>query len=420
VRDTPLGDGADAREEEPVSLGLPEAPDTTLQGASEAVGAEGGTWLLLPERGAHRVELASTEGEVLVRVRMGVAAPPQPLSSHEELRASTGPEPLPWPAPPPPLTLLPGREPEAALSRGPGTLSAELAYRHEEVDEGELVERPLRTGLELRLGLRRELAPERVWLRLEPELRLPLGSTPVLGSRAALYLAHLPLKLRAHLHAALHTQTLEDVRRWSARGRLTVDRWVRLSPDLGLIPSLGLALEAWPSGAEPSVEQLDRNVFWRYGEEHARRLTPRLSLRWQPFQDHVGGLSLAATSNADLHTVDHLDGGLRWAALLGGPLPFTRAELSYGLSYRPEDAHRREGYLRHLVRGRLDWSLWTGSRGRLVLFAEDQLLLSAPFGPQNVLSMGARWDWTGGRGLRDTLPPEEEFKELLDSRRPRE
>jgi hypothetical protein len=416
VKSTPMGE-ATRGEEDPVSFGLPEVPDTTLRGADQAVGAQGEAWLLLPERGAHRVELASPEGEVLVRVRMGVAEPSRPPASPRAQRAPSGPEPLPWPAPPPPLTLRAEPEPVLPPLRGLGTLSAELAYRHEEVDEGELVERPLRTGMELRLGLRQELSPERVWLRLEPELRLPLGSTPVLGSRAALYVAHLPLELRAHVQAALYTQALEDERRWSARGRLAVDRYVRLAPDLGLLPSLGLALEAYPGEAGASAEQFDRNVFWRYGEQHAQRLTPRLALRWQPFQDHVGGLALGATSNADLHTVDHVDGQLRWAALLGGSSPFTRAALGYGLSYRVQDAHRREGYLRHQVSGRLDWSLWTGTEGRLLLFAEDQLLLSSPFGPQNVLAIGARWDWTGGRGLRDALPPEEEFEELLDSRR---
>jgi hypothetical protein len=87
------------------------------------------------------------------------------------------------------------------------------------------------------------------------------------------------------------------------------------------------------------------------------------------------------------------------------------------LSYRFQDEHRSRAYLRHRVAGRLDWNVWVGGGSRLMLFAEDRVLLSAPFGLQNVFSLGARWDWTGGRGLRDVTPPEEEFEELLDAGR---
>ena len=45
---------------------------------------------------------------------------------------------------------------------------------------------------------------------------------------------------------------------------------------------------------------------------------------------------------------------------------------------------------------------------------EDRLTFSGPFGLQNVVSTGVRWDWTGGRGLRDVMPFEEEFEQLLD------
>jgi len=66
----------------------------------------------------------------------------------------------------------------------------------------------------------------------------------------------------------------------------------------------------------------------------------------------------------------------------------------------------------------VDWGLWKGQDGRLLLFAEDRLLVSGPFGRQNQFSVGLRWDWTGGRGLRDVIPYEEEFEELLAPRRP--
>ena len=89
-------------------------------------------------------------------------------------------------------------------------------------------------------------------------------------------------------------------------------------------------------GESEDTERFDRSVFWRYGQQHPRRLTPELALRWQPVLDHVGTLSAWATSNADLSTADHVSARARWSALLGGPLPYTRASLSYELSHRPQ------------------------------------------------------------------------------------
>jgi hypothetical protein len=415
VRSTPLAQGTGQEDAEaPVRLGLPAEPDLTLQGQSTPVGQEHEALLLLPERSAYRVRLEPTEGEALVRVQMAVAEPPTASLSREWPQAPTEPEPLPWPALPPPLSLLPETEPPTAPARELGMLSLELTVRREDLDEGAL-ERPLRTGLEARVGLRRELVPRRAWLRIEPQVRFPLDTSPVLGTHAALHLTGLPLELRAQLRGALFAQQVEEALRWSARGWLSVDRRVPLTPDLALIPGLGLALESLQGSEAVETERFDRGVFSRYGEQHPRRLTPEVSLRWQPLMDHVGLLSAWATSNADLRTVDHVSVRARWATLLGGPRPYTRASLSYELSQRLQDAHRSEAYLRHGLRGQLDWSLWTSSQGRLLLFAEDQVLLSARFGLQNMFSLGLRWDWTGGRGLRDVLPDEEEFERLLDA-----
>ncbi|WP_309892007.1 hypothetical protein [Archangium sp.] len=418
VRSTPLteGEGTGGGEDEPMRLVLPVELDTSLQGQSVPMGQEREAVLLLPERGAYRVRLEPTEGEALVRVQMAVAEPPSASLAREWPQAPTGPEPLPWPALPPPLSMLPETEPAAEPASELGMLSMELTVRREDVGEGE-ISRPLRTGLEARVGLRRELVPRRAWLRLEPQARFPMDTSPVLGTHAALHLTGLPLELRATLRGALFAQQVDETLGWSARGWLSVDRRVQLSPDLSLIPGMRFALESQQVGESEDTERFDRSVFWRYGQQHPRRLTPELALRWQPVLDHVGTLSAWATSNADLYTADHVSARARWSALLGGPLPYTRASLSYELSQRFQDAHRSEGYLRHGLRAQLDWSLWTSRQGRLQLFAEDQLLLSEPFGPQNMFSLGLRWDWTGGRGLRDVLPDEEEFERLLDAGR---
>ncbi|MFB1482930.1 hypothetical protein [Corallococcus sp. RDP092CA] len=423
VRSTPLpsgeGTGGSSAEEGPLMrLGLPEDADPGLQGASQPLGRMGEAWLLLPSRGPHRVSLESPAGEALVQVQLGVASDPSTLAAPTWAQGSTGLEPLPWPALPPSLALLPeGMSPEARTG-GLGMVSAELGYRSEDVEEGELLNRPLQTGLEVRLSLRRELSPGRAWLRFTPEARYPLNQTAVLGGTVAAYVNQLPGDLRLSMQGSVFSQTIDGAMRWSARGRVGADRYVRLSPDVGLIPGLGLTLESMQGGHAVEASRYDQNVYWRYGKDHPRRLSPRLSLRWQPFQDHVATLGMSAVSNANIYTVDNAGAYASWAALLGGKLQGTRVELGYGASQRFQDAHRATAYLRHRVSGRLDWNVWMGKGGnRLMLFAEDRAFLSGPYGTQNVFSLGARWDWTGGRGLQDVTPTEEEFEELLDERR---
>ncbi|RKH40212.1 hypothetical protein [Corallococcus sicarius] len=423
LRSTPLpggdGTGGSSAEDGPLMhLGLPGDADPGLKGASQPMGRAGETWLLLPSRGPHRVSLESPAGEALVQVQLGVVTDPSALATPTFAQGTTGLEPLPWPALPPGLSLLPeGMAPESQR-HGLGMLSGELGFRSEDVEEGELLNRPLQTGMELRLSLRRELSQDRAWLRFTPEARYPLGQSAVLGGTAAVYLTQLPLDLRLAVQGSVFTQTLDGAMRWSARGRVSADRFVRLSPDLGLIPGLGLTLESMQGGGAVDATRYDQSVYWLYGKDHPRRLAPRLSLRWQPFQDHVGTLGVSATSNANLYTVDNAGGYASWAALLGGKLKGTRAELGYGMSQRFQDDHRTTAYLRHRVSGRVDWNVWMGRNGnRLMLYAEDRVFLSGPYGTQNLFSLGARWDWTGGRGLRDVTPTEEEFEELLDEGR---
>lgn len=423
LRSTPLpaGDGAggSSAEEGPLMrLGLPEDADPGLQGASQPLGRMGETWLLLPSRGPHRVTLESPAGEALVQVQLGVATDPSALAPSSWVQGTTGLEPLPWPALPPSLSLLPEGMPPEARTDGLGMLSAEVGYRSEDVEEGELLDRPLQTGLEVRMSLRRELSPDRAWLRFTPEARYPLGRSAVLGGTVAAYVNQLPGDLRLSLQGAVFSQTVGGAMRWSAKGRVSADRYLRLSPDAGVIPGLGLTVESFQGGSAVEASRYDQSVYWLYGKDHPRRLSPRLSLRWQPFQDHVATVGVLAVSNGNLYTVDNAGGYASWAALLGGRLRGTRVELGYGASQRFADDHRATAYLRHRVSGRMDWNVWMGKAGnRLMLFAEDRAFLAGPYGTQNVFSLGARWDWTGGRGLQDVTPTEEEFEELLDERR---
>lgn len=392
-------------------LSLSPEVDLAVRGAPAAVGHPSEVLWLLPESGPHSVSLEAIGGEALVRVGLGATRrPSQPLEEWWA-RAPTAVDPVAWPSLPAPLPLLPDGSVESPQStRTLGTLSSEIALRGDDLEDGDGGD-PLRVGVDARLTYRHRLAPGRVWIRLEPSARLPFGSSPVLGARFAGHLRKLPLDLRLTASGAAFTQTLSGSTRVSARANASLTRWIGLGPDVGLSPGASFTWESVASGG-PSAG-FDRLVYSRYRAEHPLQWRPGLTLRWEPFADQVGELSGWASSNADLATVDHASSRVRWAWLLS-TAPATRLELRYELSWRPEDADRATEYWRHVTGARADLSVWRGREGRLLLFVEDAGWYSRPFGLQNVFSAGVRWDWAGGRGLRDVLPYEEEFDRVLD------
>ena len=245
-----------------------------------------------------------------------------------------------------------------------------------------------------------------------------MDNSPAFGGTVGVHVRQLPLKLRATAFGHVFAQNLVEGLRYSARLRGSLDRWFGLTPDLGVIPGVGLTVEHFggaPGGGAAggaSALAYDRSVYWRYGEQHPIRPSPRLSLRWQPLQDMVGVLSTWAVTNPELVTLDHASARAAWTALL--PFyPNARGSLAYEASYRMADVHRPEAYLRHGPRVRADVGFWRGSTGRLMLYAEDALWFGTPQGIQNTLTFGLRWDFTRGRGLRDFMPFEEELEELV-------
>ncbi len=407
VRAEPLTAGADSAQT--IRVELPADADP----ANPKLGTSREALVLLPGATPYRVAFEPSEGEAVLAVQTALPAQrPAPIAL-----ASTGevtrPEPLRFPALAPWLSLPPDAPATSGTIGGLGMLSAELAARSEMVDEGEIFGRALRTGLEATLGYRRELLEDRIWLRLEPRVRLPQGSTAVVGADAGLELAQLPLGLRMVLKAGGARQEIEGEALASAHGRLSLQRYVALSPDWALLPQVAFSAERFFGESSASSDLFDRDVYWRYGEDHPQQWSPRLTLRWHPLQDQLFRLVGWGTSNADLVTIDHASTQLSWSALLGGPLA-PRVGLSYEASYRFVDAHRAEAYLRHAVGGELAFSLWPTPAGRAQLVVADQVLASDPFGAQNVFSVGLRFDWSGGRGLRDLGPTEEDFDELLD------
>ncbi len=394
----------------PRTVSLSAEPDPAIHGAPFAVGHASETLLLLPDEGPHRLRFEAEGSEALVRVGLGGTRPPSSRRAEWWTRSPTALEPLPWPAQPETLALLPEGAPKAKDGT-PGTLSVDLGLLGEYLDEGE-VDRPLEGRLRGLVAYRQEVRPKRAWLLVAPEVRHPLERNPAFGGTAGLHLRRLPLELRATVMGRVFLQDVGGGLRYGARLRGSVDRWIGLTPDLGLIPGLGLTVEHFGGAPGDDALGFDRAVFWRYGEQHPVRPSPRLSLRWQPLQDHVGMLTATTLHNPELLTLDHVAGRVQWAALL--PFyPNARASLGYEASYRMIDLHRSEPYLRHGLRARADVGFWQGQTGRLLFYAEDALYLGTPWGAQNTLTLGVRWDWTRGRGLRDFMPFEEEFEDLV-------
>ncbi len=396
----------------PRVLTLSGEQDAKVHGAPFKVGPAQEAWLLLPDEGPHRLQFVADGGEALVRVGLGGTRKPSALRAEWWTRAPTALEPLPWPELPESLALLPsGSAP--ANEPGCGTWSAGLGLRGEYLDEGEL-DRPLEGRLQAGGAFRCELSARRAWLYLSPEVRHSLDRSPAFGGTAGVHVRGLPWKLRGTAFGSVFAQSLGAGLRYSARLRGSVDRWIGLTPDLGLIPGVRVTVEHLGGGVSTGASALayDRSVYWRYGEQHPVRPSPRLSLRWQPLQDGVGMLSTWAVTNPELVTLDHASARAMWTALM--PFyPNARGSLAYEASYRLADAHRPLAYLRHGPRARLDVGFWRGSTGRLMLYAEDALWFGTPQGIQNTLTFGVRWDFTRGRGLRDFMPFEEELEELV-------
>lgn len=395
----------------PVVLTLPHEADDTVVGAPSSVGREVETVLLLPESGPHRLTFDAAGGEALVRVRLGRTRTPNETDTEGWSRTATTLEPLPWPAMPPGLALLPAA-PGGPREGSLGTLTAQLGILGEDVDDGDLVSPP-DGALDARVAWRQEWQRGRVWTLIEPRARVPLTLSPVFGGRGAVHLRTLPWGLRLTGHAGALTQNVAGLQRSRVFGRVSVDRWYAVGDDFGLIPGLGVSAEHQAGGTPADGALFDRSVVWAYGAQHPLRISPRLTLRWSPFLDHLGEVSAFASSNSDVVTLDHATARIGWTTLLRS-LPGARFGVGYEASWRLQDLHRSQSYLRHGLTAGADYSVWNGREGRLMVFAQDRAFLSGPFGLQNLFSVGVRYDWTFGRGLRDVMPFEEEFEELLD------
>jgi hypothetical protein len=420
--------------QDPSALG--DAPrDVRLSGASTTV-------LVLPAATAYRVTLRPRDGRALVRLwhRRDVPGAPEEAPPAQDTGAplpspgvnagvNTGADPgagagadppaLPalvaWPAAIEPGTgVLAASWQPGAPSPWP-TLSAGLSFRRDDLADRDIEDEPLENRLQLDLAWRRQLVPERFWLRVESALRWHPVSPPAYGATVDLAWRRLPLGLRLDVMSRAFAQFAADTLAWTAQGRARVGRAFRLQPALTLVPALAVQARVYSLDAAPAGAVVDPLVYNDYDRAHRFGLRPEANLYWRPLQDQIGFAGARLVTNEDFYSPDRAELELGWRGLAPWQrIGFPVLELRYRPGYRFEDAGRSRGYMRHDLGVRLDWSLWNGSAGRWLLEVRDEAYLSTGWGNRNVFLIGLRYDAVDGRGLRDMLPIEYRFDELIE------
>lgn len=401
---------------DPAALGNAQR-NVQVSGATTSV-------LVLPAQTAYRVVLRPHEGRALVRLwhrrdvpGAAVEAPAQetatpPVADTPHVAATRA-----WPA-----AIEPGDGAIAAPWRPDAaspwpTLSAGLSFRRDDLADRDVEDEPLENRLQLDLAWRRQLVPERFWLRVEAALRWHPVSTPAYGSTVDLAWRRLPLDLRVDVMGRAYVQSVPGVLAWTAHSRARLGRAFRLGPSLTLVPGLAAHARVYSldAASAPPDFTIDPLVFNRYDSTHRFGLRPEATLYWRPLQDQLGLAGARLVTNEDFATRDRAELELAWRGIAPWPrIGFPLFDLHYRPGYRFVDPGRARGYLRHDFGIRLDWTLWNGRDGRWLLEVRDEVYLSTAWGNRNVFLIGLRYDLVDGRGLRDMLPIEYRFDELIE------
>ncbi|WP_428268477.1 hypothetical protein [Haliangium sp.] len=384
------------------------------------------TLLVLPAEDVYRIRLGTENGQALVRLWRRRDLPAGERARPAPAQISVEPAPMPEA----PVREVAAWLPVALGATAPGatlvaergispwpTMSLGVGLRRDDLEERDQTDEPLEHRLQVDAAWRRQLLPNRVWLRIEPSVRWHPGLSPAYGSRVDLSLRRLPLKLRVDGFVRAYAQSGAGDLAWTAHARARVGRLWRLAPTLTLVPGLVLRARWYAPGAVADEAVFDPLVSNRYDRAHRLGLTPEASLYWRPLLDGLGLARARVVSNEDLASVDRAELTLAWRGIVDwSAVRAPRFEVRYRPGYRFADADRSSGYVRHDLGFTLDWSVWSGTAGRLLIELQDDVYLSASSRNRNVLSIGIRYDMTGGRGLRDMLPGERRFDALIEPR----
>lgn len=303
-----------------------------------------------------------------------------------------------------------------------GSFEAALGYSRTDISETD-APRP-RDQLRGSLLWRRELVPERVWIKLASHTQGRSGAGAAAGAEATVYAQRGPRRLRGSGSVAAWSERYAGAPAWSLRVSAVVDRPTNITPTLVLVPFVrGLLVfqSLDEPGFAPATEASNPAVYSPYLEDHPLAITPGARLRWFPFQDLQLVGEVSTTPNSDFASIDHVDAelGLHGIVLTRIPL-LVRYGGSYGSSLRLADADRSRTFVLHgprLAVG-LTYMLGRGQRagqqagwlGRLNLDVYDTVTLSELLPARNGVDVILSLDLVLGRGIRDSSPMEMLFR----------
>jgi hypothetical protein len=400
------------------------------EGAEGAVAAETETWILLPAGQPYRVTVRPSSGRIAARIALRQDAPADNVPAGPPAawwqRANVPPL-VSWPASPPPIRSIDAIHVRTCADRrGWGTLSLGVVGARDGAEELDVPDADPKLYGEIGATWRRAFGlaghdetsvDQGLWLRAGPFIRFrepgPKTGAFVLGGEAGLEWRGLPGGLRLRVDGGFYGQDTTAQRLiFAGRGGLTVERSIALGRSAAVVPSLRGRVRGGKTPVEP--EGIDPDVYSAYAAQHPLAVTPRLALRLAPWRDFSLSLAGQVVTNADVVSLDQLGGSAVIAALLpllGG----TELELRYRPSRRLADADRAESFFRQDLGASLAWSIGRVRTGRVWIGADWDLVV-VPGEVRQVIRVGLRWDWTGGRGLDDFAPSEQRFDTLVEDR----
>ncbi|XXX75244.1 hypothetical protein WMF30_47105 [Sorangium sp. So ce134] len=401
------GSGADgALEEGTLALDASEDREARRLGVTREpffwLGGEVESRVAVLAEGPHVLRVASPGGRALLRVELAVAhGAPRPR--------------VPPPAPPPPAPLAPADEPlrpAPPIGEDPdaGPLSVGGYAR---LVDAELAEEDFRLPLrflELGVDVHRELVERRAWVAAAGFGRLRDGPESF-GAEARFDLGSRGWAPGVALSGRVVFQPGASD---AVGGRASASAfWSIPLGELTLSPWLGFTYLAVDESLR-GFPGADKDIFTPYAAEHPTQASLGARLRHRPFVDALVTAGTSLRLSPVPSTLDRIDATLDLDLLPGRGL-WPWIQLGWLASYRPENETRDEAFLRDAFTAGLTFWSWISRGHRVSLGAEGTFLFDIPSpaetSPRVSALLFARYDYTGGRGLRDFPPQSTPFRD---------
>ncbi|MFO0577108.1 MAG: hypothetical protein U1A78_24145 [Polyangia bacterium] len=268
---------------------------------------------------------------------------------------------------------------------------------------------------------RRRLDSAPVWFRAGTALRLRSGS-PSFGVEGLAFgrIPVVQLRLLANLQS--YTQSVEGKQEYSVALHSYVERSFALIPHLFLLPRFAFtatyqSLAARPplprstDGSDaPAPTPIDLSVFNVYDAAHPTGIYGQLIVWGVPFINLITYGSVRLTSNRDVHQLDSVSG--RFGVDLA--LRTTEIVADYEIAQYLVDDARTKQLLQHRLSAALKQTIWLHRNHRLGLVGSGYFEASSQ---ASVVTVGAFWEGSPGRGLDDYSTPEINLPQQLSQGR---